>query len=207
MRYKVNMLLLLFFAICISCTYSYIDNVEMYLSLFSKPVIRYTILILILLIGYLSEKTDMLPMIYFRYHTIYDYIEKSILIRFSLYLGCAMIINISLIKSGDIIWVFMSILILACIFLLLDCISRLLGILCKKKSYGYILTIILYATFEILFDNLNVETMYMIFSNILILPFVISIKALIFGTIILNFACFLIYVYLIKSIDKMVSVL
>lgn len=187
--------------------YKNIESLEKFVAILSIAPFRYLLLILVLLIGFFSEKTVLLPMLYFRYENIYSYIQKKILLRWLLYFCFTLMIYFSLFKYYSIPLCLMYVVIETFLCLLFDIICRIFGILCKHRSYGYVIFIIFFCLFDLLFDNLNIEALSLFFTSIWYLAFVFPIQSFMIITVTSCFLCFTLYVYLIKNKDKMVSLL
>lgn len=183
--------------------YIFIGNMDVYINVYTMMIPRYCVLIIVLFIGYLSEKIEILPMLYFRYKSASAYFRKTWMIRCKRYLYLAFIMNSAVLRFHSIYFFILYVLIDTGIFMIMDDLCRILSMICKHKMDGYILFFILFISFEFLMENLNISPF---FSEIWILPTCYPIE--IFIGIILMFNIFLYFTnqHLIKHVDKINSV-
>ena len=183
--------------------YIFIGNMDVYINVYTMMIPRYSVLIIVLLTGYLSEKIEILPMLYFRYKSASAYFRKISMVRCKRYLYLAFIMNSSVLRFHSIYFFVSYMLIDTGVFMIIDDLCRILGMICKHKIDGYILFFILFISLEFLMENLNISQF---FSEIWILPTCYPIE--IFIGIILMFNIFLYFTnqHLIKHVDKINSV-
>lgn len=183
--------------------YIYIGNMDVYTHIYTMMIPRYSILIIVLLIGYLSEKVEILPMLYFRYKSASAYFKKISMVRCKRYLYLAIMMNSALSKFHSIYFFIIYVLIDTGIFMIMDNLCRIFGMMCKHKMDGYILFFILFILFEFWIENLNISQF---FSEIWILPTCYPISLLISIIFVFHMLLYFINIYFVKHLDKTKSI-
>ena len=193
-RRYVELMLVIACFLCI-----FIDHIELYINIYTMLIPRYGIFMVILLTGYILEKTEIWPMLYFRYKNISVYVRKTWLLKCKWYLCMALMLNSAVLRFDSMYYFVIYVLIDTGIFIIIDHLCKILGILCKQKIYGYILFFILFILLEFILENLNISTF---FTKLWILPYIYPIAVLLCMIICFNSVLYLLYVYLMKHTDK-----
>lgn len=183
--------------------YIFIGNMNVFTNVYTMMLPRYSVLIVVLFIGYLSEKTEILPMLYFRYKNVFEYYRNTWLLKCKWYLYIAFIMNCAMLKFNPVHVFLIYVVIDTGIFMMINDVCNLLVIICKQRNYRYVLFFILFVLSEFLMENLNIS--YLL-SEIWILPTCYPMGILI-GTIVgFHIILSLVNIYLIKHLDKINSI-
>lgn len=183
--------------------YIFIGNMDVYINVYTMMIPRYCVLIIVLFIGYLSEKIEILPMLYFRYQSASAYFRKTWMIRSKRYLYFSIMMNSALLRFHTVYFFILYVLIDTGIFMIMNDLCRILGMISKHKIDGYILFFILFISLEFLMENLNISPF---FSEIWILPTCYPISLLIGIICIFNMLLYFINICFVKHLDKTNSV-